>query len=110
MIVDFLKFCYNLKRMKDDREDSSNIDVLIWYLREENFVYIKNKKFYKKDLDFVKKKCLIIKRKKVKFFLNVYKDDNCVNFDSDEVLFVGGYISLDEDFVLLVDIDIIIVK
>lgn len=55
MTVDPSKFCHNLKRMKDDREDSSNIDALTWHLREENPVHIKNKKPYKKDPDFAKK-------------------------------------------------------
>lgn len=110
MTVDPSKFCHNLKRMKDDREDSSNIDALTWHLREENPVHIKNKKPYKKDPDFAKKKCSIIKRKKVKSSSNVYKDDNCVNFDSDEVSSVGGYTSSDEDSVSSADTDIIIAK
>lgn len=110
MTVDPSKFCHNLKRMKDDREDSSNIDALTWHLREENPVHIKNKKPYKKDPDFAIKKCSIIKRKKVKSSSNVYKDDNCVNFDSDEVSSVGGYTSSDEDSVSSADTDIIIAK
>lgn len=110
MTVDPSKFCHNLKRMKDDRDDSSNIDALTWHLREENPVHIKNKKPYKKDPDFAKKKCSIIKRKKVKSSSNVYKDDNCVNFDSDEVSSVGGYTSSDEDSVSSADTDIIIAK
>lgn len=110
MTVDPSKFCHNLKRMKDDREDSSNIDALTWHLREENPVHIKNKKPYKKDPDFAIKKCSIIKRKKVTSSSNVYKDDNCVNFDSDEVSSVGGYTSSDEDSVSSADTDIIIAK
>lgn len=110
MTVDPSKFCHNLKRMKDDRDDSSNIDALTWHLREENPVHIKNKKPYKKDPDFAIKKCSIIKRKKVKSSSNVYKDDNCVNFDSDEVSSVGGYTSSDEDSVSSADTDIIIAK
>lgn len=110
MTVDPSKFCHNLKRMKDDRDDSSNIDALTWHLREENPVHIKNKKPYKKDPDFAIKKCSIIKRKKVTSSSNVYKDDNCVNFDSDEVSSVGGYTSSDEDSVSSADTDIIIAK
>lgn len=56
MTVDPSKFCHNLKRMKDDRDDSSNIDALTWHLREENPVHIKNKKPYKKRSRFCKKK------------------------------------------------------
>lgn len=110
MTVDPSKFCHNLKRMKDNGEDSCNIDALTWHLREENPVHMKNKKPYKKDPDFEIKKCSIMKRKKVKSSSNGYKDDNCVNFDSDEVSSVGGYASSEEDSVSSADTDIIIAK
>lgn len=110
MTVDPSKYCHNLKRMKDIGEDSSNIDTLTWHLREENPVHLKNEKPYKKDPNFEIKKSSIMKRKKVKSSSNRYKDDNCVNFDSDEVSSVGGYTSSDEDSVSSADTDIIIAK
>lgn len=110
MTVDPSKYCHNLKRMKDIGEDSSNIDTLTWHLREENPVHLKNEKPYKKDPNFEIKKSSIMKSKKGKSSSNRYKDDNCVNFDSDEVSSVGGYTSSDEDSVSSADTDIIIAK